>query len=191
MTQGCFYSIYQSFSSFSFVDDDTPSLLLERSALGESSPQILHWTHELSKKSSSASKPADFGQCDSVVGVISIYSSSLLYCSAAELREGLTYWQNACKSANSTLMDLQPVIQGVTSGFIAELGRFDPSIISARQRANITSPVVLAPLYYDRASRSYVSSLRRHSHPENDLLMQFRTLNPPRSQKRYVMHGPL
>ncbi|KAK6824506.1 hypothetical protein RU639_005307 [Aspergillus parasiticus] len=91
--------------------------------------------------------------CNNLAQVISIYTSTKLYCSDEELYAGVNLWENYCQGLYSPL-DLDAIPNNSTSAYIAELPHVDPS---QYHNMILISPVLLSHSYYLVALHSYIA----------------------------------
>lgn len=167
--QYCVYAIYSSFSSYTFSDgslvrSDSTNL----AGRSVASPTLNEYSYSdgwsgdrfqadrsLSVRSKGLSTP-----CTVTSGVMSIYASSNLYCTAAEITSGFDYIRKTCEMSGTKMISLDNITATATDSYISSLQVVDPSTLSTK--TSITHAVVLSQHYYKLAIRSLKDSARRN-----------------------------
>ncbi|KAB8268211.1 ferric reductase like transmembrane component-domain-containing protein [Aspergillus minisclerotigenes] len=125
----------------------------QSSAAGEPS----HGKRSLLRRGHKGSSGTSTGPCNSTIEVTSMYASAKAWCTKAELKATIPYWESLCEQNSLTLMDLSEVEANVTDTYLASLPTIDPEMNSTSTTATIESPVLLSHSYYKRAHKSYVT----------------------------------
>lgn len=115
-----------------------------------------HGKRSLRRRGHKGSSGTSTGPCNSTIEVTSMYASAKAWCTKAELKATIPYWESLCEQNSLTLMDLSEVEANVTDTYLASLPTIDPEMNSTSTIATIESPVLLSHSYYKRAHKSYV-----------------------------------
>ena len=129
------------------------------SAQSSAESEHSHSKRYLLRRGHKGSSGTSTGPCNSTVEVTSMYASAKAWCSKAELKATIPYWQSLCEQNSLTLMDLSEVEANVTDTYLASLPTLDPEMNSTSMTGTIESPVLLSHAYYKRAHKSYVRFL--------------------------------
>ncbi|BAE62586.1 ferric reductase transmembrane component 4 precursor [Aspergillus flavus] len=116
-----------------------------------------HGKRSLRRRGHKGSSGTSTGPCNSTIEVTSMYASAKAWCTKAELKATIPYWESLCEQNSLTLMDLSEVEANVTDTYLASLPTIDPEMNSTSTTATIESPVLLSHSYYKRAHKSYVT----------------------------------
>ncbi|KAB8256537.1 ferric reductase like transmembrane component-domain-containing protein [Aspergillus pseudonomiae] len=127
------------------------------SAQSSAESEHSHSKRYLLRRGHKGSSGTSTGPCNSTVEVTSMYASAKAWCSKAELKATIPYWQSLCEQNSLTLMDLSEVEANVTDTYLASLPTLDPEMNSTSMTGTIESPVLLSHAYYKRAHKSYVT----------------------------------
>ncbi|KAB8204946.1 Ferric reductase like transmembrane component [Aspergillus parasiticus SU-1] len=146
-------------------DDQSSSLMGQTSSGNQSSSGTLssaasedsHGKRSLLRRGHKGSSGTSTGPCNSTIEVTSMYASAKAWCTKAELKATIPYWQSLCEQNSLTLMDLSEVKANVTDTYLAFLPTIDPETNSTSTTGTIGSPVLLSHSYYKRAHKSYVT----------------------------------
>ncbi|KAE8140337.1 ferric reductase like transmembrane component-domain-containing protein [Aspergillus pseudotamarii] len=178
----CFYSVYTALSEYTFAgstilessqdsdggtsdggsgtsgDGQTSSSNQSSSSTQSSTAsEHSHSKRSLRRRGHQGSSGTSTGPCNSTIEVTSMYASAKAWCSKAELKATIPYWQSLCEQNSLTLMDLSEVEANVTDTYLASLPTIDPETNSTSTTGTIESPVLLSHAYYKRAHKSYVT----------------------------------
>ncbi|KAE8416081.1 ferric reductase like transmembrane component-domain-containing protein [Aspergillus pseudocaelatus] len=178
----CFYSIYTALSEYTFAgstilassqdsgggtshgdsgtsgDGQTSSSnQSSSSAQSSAASEHSHSKRSLRRRGHKGSSGTSTGPCNSTIEVTSMYASAKAWCSKAELKATIPYWQSLCEQNSLTLMDLSEVEANVTDTYLASLPTIDPETNSTSTTGTIESPVLLSHAYYKKAHKSYVT----------------------------------
>lgn len=162
----CFYSIYSSLASYTFVGSTTISSGSSGSSNsssashGSSVASTSHGSRMVRRGHKGGSTTTGF--CQAPVEVMSLYASAKVYCNKKALAGLQSYWQYLCEQDSLTLMDLSSAEANATDAYIASLPIIDPSVNSTTLTGTIESPVLLSRSYFNRAYKSYVSISPSH-----------------------------